>query len=240
MPLLLTARQSFLNEYRVMTLLTEAGPPIRVPEVIMVDVAAGVLGFEMIEGPRLGPEWPTQLDPGDLARAIAIAQTIGRFWPATTDLARLPITDHLRRYLGRGLLTPDDITTIASAIAVKPIKWGFAHGGFSARTLIKESTGGLAVIDWEPAGIYPAGYDLAFLWLTTRAVPDSRQAIEAAVQTNRRSSFLLSALLIALQHLDPRGGLGPGIDSRLDRGDVRELMGQLEAVANEGSTEAPP
>jgi len=239
MPLLLTPWQSFLHEHRIMTLLNEAGP-IRVPQVRMVDTDAGVLMFEMIDGPRLGPEWPTELDPADLARAIAVAQTIGRFWPPTPDLARLPVTDHLRRYLDRGLLNSDDAITIASALAVRPIKWAFAHGGLSARTLIREPTGVLAVIDWEPAGIYPAGYDLAFLWFTTRAVPEARQTIEAAVPANHRSSFFLSALLIALQHLDPRGGLGPGIDSDLDRADAEGLMAQLGAVAQEGSVDTQP
>lgn len=201
-----------------------------------MNVDAGVLMFEFIEGPRLGPEQPTALEPHDLARAIATAQTIGRYWPPIPGLYRLPITDHLRRHLDRGTLSATDVTTIAGALAVRPIKWGFAHGGLSARQFIKEPTGDLAVIDWERAGFYPASYDLAHLWYTTRAVPDARHTIETAVPADHRSSFLLSALLIALQHLD--SGLEPSSESATssDRADADTLIAQLEAVAAGGST----
>jgi hypothetical protein len=237
--LLPTDRQLFLNECRVLALFGEDGPPIRVPEVQFMDPQVGVLMTYWIDGTPLGPERPTSLDASDLARAIAVAQTIGRYWPATTALHRWPITDHLRYHVNRGSLRAAEVVMIASAIAVHPIRWHFAHGELTARHLIKQPSGELAVIEWQRAGIHPAGYDLATLWYSTREVTDARSTIEAAVPAKYRSSFLLCALLTALWHLDRKLDAGGGPHDDAARDDADRVIAQLAALVMDGSAGAP-
>jgi hypothetical protein len=59
---------------------------------------------------------------------------------------------------------------------------------------------GLAIIDWEWAGLYPEGYDSAFLWFSLGDRPGGRAHVEGSLQTDEQS-FLLCALLIQLWHL---------------------------------------
>jgi hypothetical protein len=60
---------------------------------------------------------------------------------------------------------------------------------------------GMVLIDWEWAGVYPDGYELAFLWYVLADLPAARRAVEGAVTTDP-AVFWLSALLIELLHLE--------------------------------------
>ena len=57
----------------------------------------------------------------------------------------------------------------------------------------------VALIDWEWAGLYPDGFDAAFLWFTLGEVEGGRTRVEQSV--GNPESFLLCALLIQLWHL---------------------------------------
>lgn len=59
----------------------------------------------------------------------------------------------------------------------------------------------VVLIDWEWAGLYPEGYELAFLWYSLGDVPGARDAVEAAVPEPLQTSFTISALLVQLLHL---------------------------------------
>jgi hypothetical protein len=59
---------------------------------------------------------------------------------------------------------------------------------------------GPVLIDWEWAGLYPPGYDLAFLWFSLVDVPGGRRHVETMVDTGEET-FWLSALVIQLWHL---------------------------------------
>ena len=64
--------------------------------------------------------------------------------------------------------------------------------------------GGLALIDWEWAGLHPPGYDLAFLWYSLVDVPGAAARVEHIARDRAGldgPTFLLSALLIELWHL---------------------------------------
>ena len=60
---------------------------------------------------------------------------------------------------------------------------------------------GLFLLDWEWAGLYPDGYDLAFLWFVLIDLPDARSVVEGRIRTDP-TVFWLSALLIELLHLE--------------------------------------
>lgn len=68
------------------------------------------------------------------------------------------------------------------ALALRPgVKWGFAHGDITARNVLRDYDSNLALVNWEWAGIYPVGYDLAFLWFSLAQVPEGRAEVEGAV-----------------------------------------------------------
>ena len=75
----------------------------------------------------------------------------------------------------------------------------FGHGDLTARNVLG-SPEGMTLIDWEWAGLYPDGYELAFLWFSLVDVENGRALVEEHVDTEERA-FLLSALLIQLWHL---------------------------------------
>ncbi|MBK5222525.1 MAG: hypothetical protein JJE52_06565 [Acidimicrobiia bacterium] len=59
---------------------------------------------------------------------------------------------------------------------------------------------GAVLIDWEWAGLYPPGYDLAFLWFSVGEVSGALAAIEARNDVGE-DAFLLAALIVELWHL---------------------------------------
>ncbi len=79
--------------------------------------------------------------------------------------------------------------------------WTFAHGDLTARNVIRRPDGGLTLIDWEWAGRYPPGYELAFLWFSFGDLPGGRDRVESVVPAARREAFLACAVLIEAMHL---------------------------------------
>ena len=77
----------------------------------------------------------------------------------------------------------------------------FSHGDITAGNVLRDGEGNLAVIDWEWAGLYPVGYDLAFLWFSLAGVPGGREKVKAVVPAHSQAGFLLSAVLVDLLHL---------------------------------------
>ena len=81
------------------------------------------------------------------------------------------------------------------------LKLHFADGDITARNVLRETSGRSVLIDWEWAGLYPAGYELAFLWSSFVNIPAARAKVEAVVPASCRSGFVLSAALVQLLHL---------------------------------------
>ncbi|MGH9212491.1 MAG: phosphotransferase [Acidimicrobiales bacterium] len=224
-PLLPSRWESFTNERRIGMLLAETPPPVSVPRLLAFDPNGGVLVFEAVDGAPLGPKRPARLASGDLDRALEVADALAGFDPRRSWFYGLPVRAHLDHHRRHRRLSDTETERLARLVDTGQIRWSFAHGDLSPRNILKRPDGSVVVIDWERAGLYPAGYDYAFLWYTTGAVAGARSRIEAAVRDADRPSFLLSALLIALLHLDrpttpPRHG-------ETDREVARALVGRL-------------
>jgi tRNA A-37 threonylcarbamoyl transferase component Bud32 len=229
LPLLPSRWESFTNERRIGRLLAETPPPVPVPRLLASDPHAGVLVFEAIAAEPLGPKRPTQLASANLDRALAVADAVAGFDPPRNGLYRLPIRAHLDHHRRHGRLSNAEAQHLGRLDEIGLIRWSFAHGDLSPRNILKRPDGSVAVIDWERAGLHPAGYDHAFLWYTTAVVPGARSRIKTAVPHADEASFLLSALLITLIHLDrPAPGAARG-DS--DRDVTRTLVNQLMLTA---------
>lgn len=199
--LLGTPRQAALNELRVNRLLARMPPPVRAPRLLASSRRGPCMTFEAVMGAPLGPKFPQSLHPGDLGQLVALAVALGTYRPRRHWFRRLHIDRRLGLHVRAGLLGTAQADGLAAMAARPSVKWAFAHGDVTARNVLKQTDGHLALIDWEWAGLYPKGYELAFLWFSLAQVPDGRAHVESAVPPHLEPGFLLSATLVHLLHL---------------------------------------
>jgi Ser/Thr protein kinase RdoA (MazF antagonist) len=157
--------------------------------------------FEAVNGAPLGPKFPQSLPAGDLDRVVEMAAALGSYRPRRRWFRRLYIGRRLALHCRSGFLSPAQADSLAALAGSPGLRWGFAHGDITARNVLRDSKGHLALIDWEWAGLYPVGYELAFLWFSLAQVPGGRANLEAAVPRQHEAGFLLSAAMVDLLHL---------------------------------------
>jgi phosphotransferase family enzyme len=193
------ARRRFRNELRVNRMLRGNRPPVPTPVLVDHDVQRRRLTFAAVAGEPLGPKYPVELSGAcidgmvDLGRRLR-AYNPNRRWLRVYDSAR-------RITLARraGLLTDSEADQLLGLARSVHAALRFGHGDLTARNVMA-GPDGLTLIDWEWAGLYPDGYELAFLWFSLVDVDGGRARVEQRVDGDDRA-FLLSALLIQLWHL---------------------------------------
>jgi aminoglycoside phosphotransferase (APT) family kinase protein len=157
--------------------------------------------FEAVDGAPLGPKFPISLPGSEVDELIAIALTLQGYRPRHRWFRRLHVDRRLRLHHRSGLIGDADAAALSLLAANAWLKWRFAHGDITARNVLRDSQGRLVLIDWEWAGMYPAGYELAFLWFSLLNVPGARAKVAAAVPGHDQAGFLLSTTLVQLLHL---------------------------------------
>ena len=115
----------------------------------------------------------------------------------------------VKRAVDCGAISTDAAGVLLDQFATDPPVFVFGHGDITARNVLRESSGAPVLIDWEWAGLYPRGWDLAFLWFSVVDTPGARARVEAAVPRRDEAWFWRSALMIELLHLS-LPGLAPG------------------------------
>jgi Phosphotransferase enzyme family len=190
----------FAYELRVNQLLTRHRPPVPTPRLLGHDRKTLTLEFEAIDGHRLGPKFPLDLSVKDLEGLIALATALRSYRHRPRWLRTLPIRSRLRRAARTGLLTACEYRALQERTAQTEIRWVFAHADINPSNVVV-ARDGLFVLDWEWAGLYPEGYDLAFLWFVLIDLPDARSVVESRIRTEP-TAFWLSALIIELLHLE--------------------------------------
>lgn len=194
------ARRRFRYELKVNTLLRDRPPPVPTPKLLGHDIRARSLTFEAVAGEPLGPKYPTDLAAEDLDQVLALIEGLRAFDPRRRWLRRLDSVARLALADRHGLLDARRTRALQSIARDVHTRYRFCHGDITARNVLREEpTGDLVLIDWEWAGLYPQGYELAFLWYSVIDVPGGRARVEA--QAERPEAFLLSALLVTLWHL---------------------------------------
>ncbi len=193
------ARRRFRGELRVNQLLNHQPPPVDTPALVDFDVQHRRLTFVALPGQPLGPKYPLTLAAPDIDAAIHLAHRLRSFNPKRRWLRRLNSAGRLELARRAGLLNGLQTAELMAVADRVHSRLRFAHGDLTARNVLRGPEGP-ALIDWEWAGLYPDGYDLAFLWFSLVDVEDGRRHIEDRLETDERA-FLLSALLIQLWHL---------------------------------------
>src|ERR1700678_939052 len=164
--LLSTPRRAALNELRVNRLLGELPPPVPVPALVRSSRRGPSMTFEAVDGAPLGPKFPTSLSDLEVDGLISLALSLDGYRPRRRWFRRLQIDRRLRLHHRSGLLGEADAAALSEVAGRSRLKWHFAHGDITARNVLRDNKGRSVLIDWEWAGLYPAGYELAFLWFS--------------------------------------------------------------------------
>jgi len=157
--------------------------------------------FQAVDGIPLGPKFPRSLSGSEVDGLIAVALALQSYRPRRRWFRRLHVERRLRLHHLSGLIADGDAAALTLLGTSAGLRWHFAHGDITARNVLRDSRGRLVLIDWEWAGMYPAAYELAFLWFSLLDVPGARDKVAAAVPAHEQAGFLLSATLVQLLHL---------------------------------------
>ena len=194
-------RDAFRNEIRVNRMLAVEPPPVLTPRVVAFSTRDRSLTVGAVEGDPLGPKFALALRAGEVDDLVKLIEALKSYRPRRRWFRRFDIDRRLRLHVDEGIITPSDAQAVADLAARHPLRYRFAHGDVTARNVIRDSTGRLVRIDWEWAGLYPTGYEIAFLWLSLIDVAGGREVVEKAIRPRDHVAFLISAVLIQLLHL---------------------------------------
>jgi hypothetical protein len=229
--LLGTPREAAANELRVNRMFDRSPPPVRAPKLLSSRRGPSMT-FEAVPGAPLGPKFPSALAPDDLSGTVALARALYSFRPRRRWFRKLHVHQRLALHCRSGLITKADAEALASLAARTRGNWAFAHGDITARNVLRDPAGNLALIDWEWAGLYPAGYDLAFLWFSLVQVPNGRARVEAVLPADSELGLLLSAAMVHLLHLQLWARTpNPLVDN------LKETLGELLKAAQRANQE---
>lgn len=243
--------ERFHHETAVYRAFTHHRPPVRVPRLLAADPEDCTLVIERLPGrPAATRRHPRECPSAADVRALLDA--VGRLnrWHPPADVFERPVNygERLTHYHDLGLLTDRDLGDCRKLLhgLTRPggrraggVRWQFCHGqALLSHVLLCPAGPGL--VDWEDAGWYLPGYDLATLWTVLGAAPAARRHISQLAQAGgptSRDAFLVNLMLVLTREIrrcesavqrtmrepatlstalaDRPGGLTPGEEQRL-------------------------
>ncbi|MFR9799213.1 aminoglycoside phosphotransferase family protein [Streptomyces sp. MS06] len=187
-------------------------PPVRVPRLVAADPDNGTLVVERSPG-RVAAlhRHPLEAPPrADLRAALAAICRLNTWRPpAGTFDAPLDYAARISRYHELGLLTDrdlGDLQKLLRGIAHAAGRGGmgqFCHGDALLSNVLL-SPAGPVLVDWEHAGWYLPGYDLATLWTVLGDAPAARRQISQLAQASgpsARDAFLVNLMLVLTREI---------------------------------------
>ncbi|MFY1679727.1 MULTISPECIES: aminoglycoside phosphotransferase family protein [unclassified Streptomyces] len=187
-------------------------PPVRVPRLIAADPEDCALVVERMPG-RVAAlhRHPAEAPPRpDIRTALgAICRLNAWRPPAGTFGAPLDYAERISRDHERGLLTDrdlGDLQKLLRGIARAGGRHGmgqFCHGDALLSNILL-SPAGPVLLDWEHAGWYLPGYDLATLWSVLGDAPLARRQISQIAQASgpaARDGFLVNLMLVLTREI---------------------------------------
>ncbi|QKW05134.1 aminoglycoside phosphotransferase family protein [Streptomyces sp. NA04227] len=187
-------------------------PPVRVPRLIAADPDSGTLVIErlpgrMVSGQRHPVEGPPRADVHTVLGALC---RLNQWTPPEECFGRpLDYVEHMSRDHELGLLTDrdlDDLQKLLHGIAQASGRGGgfqFCHGDALLPNVLL-SPAGPVFVDWERAGWYLPGYDLATLWAVLGDSPLARRRISQQAQLQgpaARDAFLVNLMLVLTREI---------------------------------------
>jgi hypothetical protein len=196
--------EPWTTEWRVGSLLRRQPPPVPHARLLAADRRRRMLRFEAVpgSGAALGSKFPLSLPASDVDDLASLALRTPTYRPEGVRLRRFAFERRVAwgvALAGLPAAAADELRR--QARSDRPA-FVFGHGDITARNVLRcADTGSAVLIDWEWAGWYPRGWDLAFLWFTLVDAPGARARVEAQVPARDVAWFWRSALLVQLLHL---------------------------------------
>ncbi|WP_328890859.1 aminoglycoside phosphotransferase family protein [Streptomyces sp. NBC_00316] len=240
--------ERFRHEIAAYRTFVRHRPPVRVPRLIAADPENCTLVIERMPG-RVASltRHPSEAPPrADLRAALGAISRINAWRPAAGLFdAPLDYASRIARYHELGLFTDRDLGDLQKLLHGLAHAGGrqgmgqFCHGDALLSNILLSPTGPV-LVDWEHAGWYLPGYDLATLWTVLGDAPVARRQISQLAQasgTAARDAFLVNLMLVltreirtyetavqrAMRETAPAGGVQdrPGV---LSSGEEQRLL----------------
>ncbi|MGW8376096.1 aminoglycoside phosphotransferase family protein [Streptomyces sp. ODS28] len=206
--------ERFAHEIAVYRGFVRHRPPVRVPRLVAADPDSCTLVIERLPGrPAANRRHPFESPPrADLRATIGTFCRLNTWQPPAGSFERpLDYPAKLARYHELGLLTDRDLGDlqkllhgVAHANNGRPgAPWQFCHGDALLTNVLLAPTGP-ALVDWEHAGWYLPGYDLATLWSVLGEAPAARRHISQLAQSSgpaARDAFLVNLMLVLTREI---------------------------------------
>ncbi|WP_405656059.1 aminoglycoside phosphotransferase family protein [Streptomyces sp. RK9] len=189
-------------------------PPVRVPRLIAADPDDCTLVIERVPGRVAALQrHPADAPPrADVRAAMGAVCRLNQWRPPQEMFGRpLDYGRRISRCHELGLLTDRDMGDlqkllhgIAHAHPSGPqLTWQFCHGDALLSNVLL-SPAGPVLVDWEQAGWYLPGYDLATLWSVLGDSPVARRDISQLAQAAgpaARDAFLVNLMLVLTKEI---------------------------------------
>ncbi|MGH3314486.1 MAG: aminoglycoside phosphotransferase family protein [Streptomyces sp.] len=206
--------ERFRHEIAAYRTFVRHRPPVRVPRLVAADPDACTLLIERMPGRAAAVRrHPFEAPPRADLRAVLGAVCKVNLWQPPRSMFDRPIDypARLGRYHELGLLTDRDLGDLQKLLhgvahaggGQGGTPWQFCHGD-ALLTNVLLGPAGPALVDWEHAGWYLPGYDLATLWSVLGDAPLARRQISQLAQaqgTAARDAFLVNLMLVLTREI---------------------------------------
>ncbi|MDT3400249.1 aminoglycoside phosphotransferase family protein [Streptomyces sp. B1866] len=186
-------------------------PPVRVARLIAADPEGCTMVVERMPGrvaaARRHPERGVLRT--DVRAALGAICRIN-LWrpPAGVFDAPIDYAAIVKRYHELGLLTDRDVGDLRALLhgfahTPEQVPWQFCHGDALLSNVLL-APGGPVLLDWDHAGWYLPGYDLATLWTVLGHAPAARRQIGQLAQAAgpvSRDAFLVNLMLVLTREI---------------------------------------
>ncbi|MER6239268.1 aminoglycoside phosphotransferase family protein [Streptomyces clavifer] len=204
--------ERFRHEIAAYRAFVRHRPPVRVPRLIAADPENCTLVIERMPG-RVAAltRHPVEAPPrADIRTALGAISRINAWRPpAGLFDAPLDYASRIARYHELGLFTDRDLGDLQKLLHGLAHAGGrqgmgqFCHGDALLSNILLPPTGPV-LVDWEHAGWYLPGYDLATLWAVLGDAPAARRQISQLAQSRgaaSRDAFLVNLMLVLTREI---------------------------------------
>ncbi|WP_329617976.1 aminoglycoside phosphotransferase family protein [Streptomyces brevispora] len=204
--------ERFRHEIAAYRAFVRHRPPVRAPRLIAADPENCTLVIERMPG-RVAAltRHPSEAPPRADLRAVLGAVSRVNAWrpPAGLFDAPLDYAARIARYHELGLFTDRDLGDLQKLLHGLAHSGGrqgmgqFCHGDALLSNILLSPTGPV-LVDWEHAGWYLPGYDLATLWAVLGDAPVARRQISQLAQVAgpaARDAFLVNLMLVLTREI---------------------------------------